>query len=104
MKQIIKEVLDAEERLGATLQQAREQASGIKRAAEAEAAERVGQAREQARRIIREAVQDAEEEGQRLRAEKLAQADRQRDTLLNSHAAAMQELVDQIQELIIDKG
>lgn len=101
MKQIIEEVLQAEAKVSTSLQDARTQASQIRLAAEKEAAAKLSEAREQSREFVQTEVERAKQEAERLRSEKLAQADAACDTLLNSHAQIMDKLVDDICQVIL---
>ncbi|UCF14947.1 MAG: hypothetical protein JSW59_16175, partial [Phycisphaerales bacterium] len=82
MKRIIKDVLEAEEKVGAILKQAREKASEIKRSVENEITEKTNEARQSAREVVQTAVEDAKKEAERIRAEKLELVDSEKDFLL----------------------
>jgi vacuolar-type H+-ATPase subunit H len=101
MKQIIEEVLQAEAKVNTSLQEARSQAAAIRAAAEKQAAAMLNEAREQGREIVQTAVEQAKQEAERLRTEKLAQADAACDTLLNSHTETMDKLVDELCQVIL---
>jgi vacuolar-type H+-ATPase subunit H len=101
MKQIIEEVLQAEAKVKSSLDEARQQASRIKSAAEKEAAEQLNEAREQAREIVQNGVEQAKGEAEQLRKDKLAEADAASESLLNSHAEAMDALVQEISQVIL---
>ncbi len=101
MKQIIKEVLETEERVDVTLKQARERAAETVRVAEEEVADMLSEAREKAREIVRTAVVEAEKEAERIREERLKQADEQRDALLQDETDAMGDLVSHICRIIV---
>ena len=101
MKQIIKEVLKAEEEIDLALREAREKAAQTVRAAEGEVAEMLGQARERARETLRTAVVEAEEQAERMRKERLKQADEERDALLHDNTDAMGDLVSRICRIIV---
>ena len=101
MKQIIKEVLKAEERVDTALREARESAAETVRVAEGEVADMLSENREKAREIVRTAVVEAEKEAERIREERLRQADEQRDALLHDDTDAMGDLVSRICRIIV---
>ena len=101
MKKIIKEVLEAEERVDAVLRQARESAAEAVSLAEREAAEKLSHAKESARGIIQTAVEDAEKEAKHIREETLKQADQQQNALLHDKADVMEDLVGRICRIIL---
>lgn len=101
MKQIIQEVLKAEERVDVALGQARERASETIGSAEREIAEKLGDAKERARQIIQTAVEEAEKEAKRIRAEKLKQTDQQQDTILHDNADVIDDLVGRICRIVL---
>jgi cell division septum initiation protein DivIVA len=75
MKQIIKEVFEAEEKVGAILGQAQNQAAEIRQSAEREVSESLGRAKEQARQIIQAAIEQARKDAERICQEKLRDAE-----------------------------
>jgi vacuolar-type H+-ATPase subunit H len=101
MKQIIEEVLQAEEKVGAILDEARNKASEISRSAEKEVSARISDAREQARELIKAAVEDAKKEGQRIGEEKLKAADGEKDALLKNNAETTSNLVANICKIVL---
>ncbi len=101
MKRIIEEVLQAEERVGAILKQARNKASEIRRSAEKDISEKMSDAKQKAREIIQATVEDATKEAERIREEKLKQADQEKDTLLNNNTDTIGNLVDNICNIIL---
>ena len=101
MKQIIEDVLQAEERMGEVLKQARAKASEIKRAADQEIAESVDRAKRQAQEIVQAAVERANAEAQRFKEERLGQADRDNEALLNGNPETVEPLVDAICNLLL---
>jgi vacuolar-type H+-ATPase subunit H len=102
MKQIIKEVFQAEERVGEILKQARNKASEIRRAVEKENAEKMADAKQKAREIIQTTVEEAKKEAERTRQEKLNQAHQERETLLKSKKETIDNLVDRICDIIVN--
>ncbi len=82
MKQIIKEVFEAEEKAGAILRQAQSQAAEIRQAAEREVSESLSAAKEQARQIIQSAVEEAKRQADEVCQQKLRDAEQARETLL----------------------
>jgi len=96
MKQVIEEVLQAEEKAAAIGKEARAKASEIRQAAEKEAAEHISEAKGQVREIMQEIVEAGRTEGRRIRTERLAQADRDNEALLEGHAEAIKGLVEEI--------
>jgi len=101
MKQIIKEVLKAEEKVDIALRQARESAAEVVGVAEAEITDTLSEARENAREIVRKAVVEAEKQAERIRTERLKQADEDRDVLLHDDTDAMGDLVKRICRIIV---
>ena len=101
MKQIIKEVLKAEERVDVALSQARERASETIGLAEREIAEKLSDAKERAREIMQTAVEEAQKEAKRIRAEKLKQTDQQQEAMLHDRADAIDDLVDRICRIVL---
>ena len=83
MKRIIEDVLEAEEKVGVILKQAREKASEIRRSAESEISEKTNEAKKEAREIVQTAVEEAKIEAERIRAEKLERVDAEKDALLS---------------------
>ena len=102
MKQIIKEVLKAEERVDAALSQARNKASEIITSVEREVAEKLSEAKERTREIIQTAVEEAEGQAKATRAEKLKQTDQQEEAMLHENADAIDDLVDRICRIVLD--
>jgi len=101
MRPIVKEVLEAEARVDAIVQEARRKGSEIRRSAEKQMSETIGHAREQARQIIQDAVVEAEGQADRIRAERLEQADRQGAALLGGETKKIGDLVDRICDIIL---
>jgi vacuolar-type H+-ATPase subunit E/Vma4 len=101
MKQIIKEVFEAEQKVNEILKQARSRATEIRRSAEKENSEKVSEAKRQAREIIQSAVEEAKKEAEQLRREELKQAEQEEEDLLRSNEDAIDNLVDHICRLII---
>ena len=106
MKRIIEDVLEAEEKVGVILKQAREKAFEIRRSAENEMSEKTNEAKQAAREIVRIAVEDAKRDAERIRTEKLELVDAQKDTLLSGKSSnddrkdVIDGLVDEICNVI----
>lgn len=101
MKQIIEEVLRAEEKVGAMLRQARDKASEMGRSADKDISERMNDARQKGLEMVKAAVEDAKKEAERIRQEKLEQADKEKDALLNNNREAIDRLADNICNVIL---
>ena len=101
MKRIIEEVFEAEEKVDTVLRQAREKASEIRHSAEKDVSEKISDAKQRALEIMRAAVEDAKKEAERIREEKLKQADQEKDTLFNNNADTIDDLVDDICKIIL---
>jgi vacuolar-type H+-ATPase subunit H len=101
VKQIIEEVLRAEEKVAAMLGQARDKASEIGRSADKDISERMNDARQKALEMVRAAVEDAKKEAERTRQQKLEQADKEKGALLNNNRDAIDNLVDNICNVIL---
>jgi len=102
VKQIIEEVLRAEEKVAAMLKQARDKASEIGRSTDKDILERMNDGRQKAIETVRAAVEDAKKETERIRQEKLEQADKEKDTLLNNNGDVINNLVDTICKMILN--
>ena len=74
MKRIIEEVLQAEERVGGIIKQAREKAAEIKRSAEKESTEKLNDAKQQALAIVQTTVENAKKEAEHISEDKLKKA------------------------------
>ncbi len=101
MKEIIAEVFQAEEKVNLILQQARTRASEIKGTAEKEVSLKITEAQERAREIIQTTVEEAKKEAERIREEKLKQADQTREILHNQHTDTINKLVEYICKMIV---
>jgi vacuolar-type H+-ATPase subunit H len=101
MKQIIEEVLQAEEKVDVILRQAREKASEIKRSAEKEISDKMSEAKQKAREIIQTTVEEAKKDAERIREEKLERAKQEKDTLLSENTGTINNLVDDICNIIL---
>ena len=101
MRRIIEEVLQAEDRANAVLNQARDRASEIGRSADQEISARMVQARDRAQVIVRTAVEQARMETERLREERLRQAGQEHEALLNPQPEILDALVGAICDLIV---
>jgi vacuolar-type H+-ATPase subunit H len=101
VKQIIEDVLRAEEKVTAMLRQARDKASEIGRSADKDISERMNDARLKGLEIVKAAVEDAKKEAERIRQEKLEQSDKEKDALLNNNRDAIDNLVDNICKVIL---
>ena len=101
MKQIITEVLQAEEGINVRLQEARAQAAQVRAAAEKDVAAKMAEAQDKVRLIVQNAVEEARKEAERLRNGRLAEADREKETLMTGKADAIDQLVERICETIL---
>jgi vacuolar-type H+-ATPase subunit H len=101
MKQIMEDVLKAEERVSATLRQARERAAEIRQSAEKETSEKMSEAKRKALEVMQTIVEDARKEAERIKEEKLAKAEQQQRALLNDDTGKIDGLVDKICEIIL---
>ncbi len=101
MKKIIEEVLQAEEKVGIVLKQARNNASEIRQSVEKEISEKMNVAKQEAREIIQTTVENAKKEAEHIMEEKLKQADHEKDTLLNNNTDTMINLVDNVCNIIL---
>ena len=101
MKQIIEDVLQAEETVNARLKEAREQAAALKATAEKESLERISQAKVQARELLQETIEVAKKEAADIRLEKLRKADQEKDALITSIAEMVNKLVDAVCRLVL---
>jgi vacuolar-type H+-ATPase subunit H len=101
MKQVIEEVLQAEERVGALLKGAREQADEIRRSAEQENSTLLNNARTEAQALTQSSLEEAKKEAEQIKADRLEQADQAKDTLLNDNADKVDGLVKDLCGLIM---
>jgi len=101
MKQIIEEVLQAEEKVSGILAEARSQASEILRSAEKDVAEKMSHAKERSLELLKNTVAEAVAEGERIGVEKLKEADNEKDTLLRANAEATNVLVENICRIVL---
>ncbi len=101
MKQIVTEVLQAEEAINVRLQEVRVQAAQIKAAAEKDVAAKMAEAQDEARLIVQNAIEEARKEAERRRTGRLAEADREKETLMAGQADAIDWLVERICETIL---
>lgn len=106
MKRIIEDVLEAEERVGAIIEEARERAAEIRRSAESESSRKISDAKDKTREMAHAVVEEARKEAERLSKEKLEQVDRRKDTLVKNRAEVIEDLVEKICEMILttEKG
>ena len=101
MKQVIEEVLQAEERVGALLKGAREQADQIRRSAEQENSTLLNNARTEAQALTQSSLEEAKKEAEQIKADRLEQADQAKDMLLNDIADKVNGLVKEVCALIM---
>ena len=104
MKRIIEEVLQAEERVGDIIKQAREKAAEIKLSAEKGNTEKLNDAKQQALVIVQTTVENAKKEAERISEENLQKTKEEKDILLNEKSAEIDSLVDNICEIILTTG
>ncbi len=101
MKQIIEEVLQAEDHANACLKQAREKAATLKATASQQSLEQIAQAKLQAQQLLQSAVEQARCRAEQTRTKKLTDANRQNKAFLANSADDAAQLVDAICHLII---
>ena len=101
MKQIIKEVFQAEKKVGEILKQARQKASEIRRSVDNENAEKISDTKQKAREIIQTTVEQAKKEAEQIRLEKLEQAKQEKISLLKDKQDIIDNLVEHICNIII---
>lgn len=102
MKQVIEEVLQAEERVGTLLKGAREQADQIRRSTEQEVSTLLSDARAQAQASTQAFLDEVKKEAEQIKEDRLKQADQAKDTLLNDNADKVDDLVKNVCHLIMD--
>ena len=101
MKQIMEDVLKAEERVNAILKQARERASEIRKSVEKEISDKMSETRRQALQITQDAVDQARKEAERIKQEKLETAEQRQRALLNDDTGAIDRLVNDICAIVL---
>lgn len=102
MKQIIEEVLKAEQKISTDLKEARRKASEILRSVETENLKKVNDASRKARDIIQTSIEGAKRQTELIRKESLGQAQRDKEDLLKSNTNAIDTLVDEICKIILN--
>ena len=98
------EVLQAEERVGDIIKQAREKAAEIKRSAEKENTEKLNSAKQQALTIVQTTIENAKKQAEQISEEKLQKAKEEKNILLKEKSAEIDTLVDKICEIILTTG
>ena len=101
MKQIIKEVIEAEEQVGEILKQARTKAAEIRSSAEKEISAKMSEAHQQARQLLQSAIEEAKKQAKDIKQQKLAQAHQDKDSVLNQNADKIDALVSSICDIIL---
>lgn len=101
MKRIIEDVLQAEEKVGAIIKEARDEAAQIRRSAETEISQKTNDAKQKAREMVQTAVEEAKKDAERITKEKLELVDRRKDALLEDRADDVEALVGEICEMIL---
>jgi len=101
MKDVVNEILQAEEKVEESLQKAREEAAGYKKDADREVNSIIGKAREKAQDSIREAVEEAKREAGIARNEAIKKAEEESRKLIDRNRAHIGELVEEIVTLVI---
>ncbi len=101
MRRIVQDILEAEARVSAVLEQARQNALEKRRAAEQEISEQMSAARREGREIVRQAVEEARREAERMRVETLERADRQGSALFGGRTEAIEDVVSRICTIVL---
>jgi len=101
MKEIIQEVLQAEEQVKTIIQQARVEAAEIKNSADKDMSEKINQAKEQTRQIYQASVEEAKKQGEQLADEKIRQADAEKENMIESNADKINRIADDICKMIV---
>jgi vacuolar-type H+-ATPase subunit H len=101
MKEIIQEVLQAEENVSARLKEARAQAAEIRSSAENEVSDRIKEAKTQARELVQSMAEQARQDAQQHKEERLKQADQADEALIKGDSETIDQLVDKICTLIV---
>ena len=101
MKEIIQEVLQAEENVGERLKQARAQGAQLLAEAETEASERIKQAKEEARALMNTLVEQARTEAEHYKEERLQQTAESDEALMAGDSETLETLVESICALIV---
>ena len=104
MKKIIEEVLQAEEKVGTTLKEARTEAMRLKSEAEKEVAEKLNAAKDQSREIVQTAIEQAKRDAEGLRQKRLNEVDAAHSSLLHTQTESMDQLVDSICQVVLTTG
>lgn len=101
MKQVIEEVLQAEERVGALLKEARAEADQVRRAVEHDISRMLNESRSQAQILMQTSLEEAKMDAEQIKEDRLKQADQAKETLLNDNADKVSGLVKEICDLIM---
>ena len=102
MKQIIQEVLQAEENVSATLKEARARAAKIRAHAENEVSEQISAAKTKAQEIVHSLVEQAKTEAQQIKEQRLKQFDENDEDAVNCDSKLYNGLIDDICQVIIN--
>jgi len=100
MKQIIEDVLKAENDIHSLLHQARQQAAEIKHAVDKECAELLNEAKSKAQAMAQKTLEDARRDAEKLKEERLRQAEQEKKAFFAQNSSSITRLVDSIYQLL----
>ena len=101
MRDIVREILQAEKRVEELLQQAREKASNITAQAEKEANRKVAEARDRAQEIVRQTVQRTRREVEEIRKSTIEEAERKSRDSTSRSGLHLDDLADQVARMVM---
>lgn len=101
MKEVIKEVLQAEEKVNSIIEEARNKAAEIRKAADKEVSEKVRQAEQQAQEILKNTVEESKKQAEQIRRERIEQGRHDNESLMQNNTDKINKLVDDICELVL---
>jgi vacuolar-type H+-ATPase subunit H len=101
MKEVIKEVLQAEEKVNSIIEEARNKAAEIRKAADKEVSEKVRQAEQQAQEILKNTVEDSKKQAEQIRRERIEQGWHDNESLMQNNTDKINKLVDDICKLVL---
>ncbi len=101
MDDIVSEILQVEKKVADSIQKAREKAAGIRQQSDREHAQALADAREKARKIVRDAIDEATRNAERVREEKLREAEEKSGAIARENSGKIEDLVREIVRLVI---
>ena len=101
MGDIVNEILQVEKKVAQTIQEAREKAAALRQQSDREIAAMIAEVREKARERVQRAVDEALRGAERVRGDRLREAEEQSEALAQKNSVAIDELVREAVKLIV---